>query len=53
MHKIAQSRNTVYISLLEDEVEIVLEKLGVSREELKEILHDFMNPTLILSIIVR
>ena len=42
MHRIAQSRDTIYISLLGDEVEIILEKLGVSREEVKEILHDFI-----------
>ena len=42
MLKIAQSRDTIYISLLDDEVEIVLEKLGVSGEEVKEIIHDFI-----------
>lgn len=33
INKITQSRDTIYISLSEDEVEIVLEKLGVSRDE--------------------
>ena len=42
MDKITQSRDTIYISLSEDEVEIVLEKLGLSREEMREILHDFI-----------
>lgn len=42
MDKITQSCDTIYISLSEDEVEIVLEKLGVSREEMREILHDFI-----------
>jgi len=32
MDKITHSHNTIYISLSEDEVEIVLEKLGVSRD---------------------
>jgi uncharacterized ferredoxin-like protein len=46
--KIAQSHDTIYISLLEDEVEIVLEKLGVSKIEIKKLLHDFIktNPEL-------
>jgi hypothetical protein len=42
MDKITQSRNTIYISLSEDEVEIVLEKLGVSRDQIRKILHDFI-----------
>ena len=42
MDKITQSRDTIYISLSEDEVEIVFEKLGVSRKEMREILHDFI-----------
>ena len=35
-------RDTIYISLSEDEVEIVLEKLGVSREDIRKILYDFI-----------
>ena len=42
MDKITQSRDTIYISLSEDEVEIVLEKLGVSRDELRKMLHEFI-----------
>ncbi len=42
MDKFTQSRDTIYISLSEDEIEIVLEKLGVSRDEMREILHDFI-----------
>jgi hypothetical protein len=42
------SSDTIYISLLEDEVEIVLEKLGVSRDEIGKLLHNFIksNPEL-------
>ena len=42
------SSDTIYISLLEDEVEIVLEKLGVSRDEIGKLLHNFVksNPEL-------
>src|SRR3712207_5606034 len=36
------SKDTIYISLSEDEVEIVLEKLGVSREDIRKILYDFI-----------
>jgi uncharacterized ferredoxin-like protein len=36
------SKDTLYISLSEDEVEIVLEKLGVSREDIRKILYDFI-----------
>ena len=42
MDKITQSRDTIYISLSEDEVEIVLEKLGVSRDYIREQLHEFI-----------
>jgi hypothetical protein len=42
MDKITQSHDTSYISLYEDEVEIVLEKLGVSRDDVKKLLHDFI-----------
>jgi hypothetical protein len=42
MDKFTQSRDTIYISLSEDEIEIVLEKLGASRDEMREILHDFI-----------
>ena len=34
------SRDTIYISLSEDEDEIVLEKLGVSREDIRKIMYD-------------
>jgi uncharacterized ferredoxin-like protein len=48
MDKITQSHDTIYISLLEDEVEIVLEKLGVSREDIGKLLNVFIksNPEL-------
>jgi hypothetical protein len=36
------SKDTIYISPSEDEVEIVLEKLGVSREDIRKILYDFI-----------
>ena len=36
------SKDTIYISLSEDEVEIALEKLGVSRENIRKILYDFI-----------
>ena len=42
MEKITQSRDIIYISLYEDEVEIVLEKLGVSKDEIRKLLHDFI-----------
>jgi hypothetical protein len=42
MDRIALSKDTVYISLSEDEVEIVLEKLGVSREDIRKLLHEFI-----------
>jgi hypothetical protein len=42
MEKITQSSDTIYISLYEDEVEIVLEKLGVSKDEIRKLLHDFI-----------
>lgn len=41
MDKITPSHDTVYISLSEDELEIVLEKLGVSKDEIRKLLHDF------------
>jgi hypothetical protein len=40
--RIVPSRNTIYISLSQDEVEIVLEKLEVSRDDIRKILHDFI-----------
>jgi uncharacterized ferredoxin-like protein len=40
--RIVQSKDTIYISLSEDEVEIVLERLGVSRDDIRKILHDFI-----------
>jgi hypothetical protein len=48
MSKIAPSNDTIYISQSEDEVEIVLEKLGVSRDAIRKLLHDFIksNPEL-------
>jgi hypothetical protein len=42
MDKITPSHHTVYISLSEDELEIVLEKLGVSKDEIRKLLHDFI-----------
>lgn len=42
MDKITPSHDTVYISLSEDELEIVLEKLGVSKDEIRKLLHDFI-----------
>jgi uncharacterized ferredoxin-like protein len=46
--RIVPSKDTIYISLLEDEVEIVLEKLGVSKDEISKLLHEFIksNPEL-------
>jgi hypothetical protein len=41
-NRIVPSKDTIYISLSEDEVEIVLEKLGVSRDDIRTILHDFI-----------
>lgn len=48
MDRIAPSKETIYISLSEDEVEIVLEKLGVSKNDIRKILHEFIksNPDL-------
>jgi hypothetical protein len=40
--RIVPSKDTIYISLSEDEVEIVLEELGVSRDDIRKTLHDFM-----------
>ena len=42
MDKITQSHDTIYISLSEDEVEVVLEKLGVSKDEIRKLLQDFI-----------
>jgi hypothetical protein len=42
MQKTTQSRDTIYISLSEDELEIVLEKLGVSKDEIRKLLNEFM-----------
>jgi hypothetical protein len=42
MHKISLSADTIYISLYEDEIELVLEKLGVSKHDIKQLLHDFI-----------
>jgi hypothetical protein len=42
MNKITPSHDTIYISLSEDELEIVLEKLGVSKDEIRKLLHDFI-----------
>jgi hypothetical protein len=46
--KITQSNDTIYISLSEDELEIVLEKLGVSKANIRKLLKDFIksNPDL-------
>jgi uncharacterized ferredoxin-like protein len=40
--RIVPSKDTIYISLLEDEVEIVLEKLGVSKDEIRKLLHEII-----------
>ena len=42
LDRITQSHDTIYVSLYEDEIEIVLEKLGVSRDDIKKLLHDFI-----------
>ena len=42
MDKITQSHDTIYISLFEDEVELVLKKLGVSKDEMRKLLQDFI-----------
>ena len=40
--RIISSKDTTYISLSEDQIEIVLEKLGVSRDYIREQLHEFI-----------
>lgn len=40
--RIVPSKDTIYISLSEDEVEIGLEELGVSRDDIRKTLHDFI-----------
>jgi hypothetical protein len=40
--KITQSNDTIYISLSEDELEIVLEKLEVSKANIRKLLKDFI-----------
>jgi hypothetical protein len=49
MDRMVPSKDTIYISLLEDEIEIVLEKLGVSRDDIRKLLNDFIksNPELV------
>ena len=43
MDKISSSDDTTYISLAEDELEVALEeKLGVSKDDIKKLLHDFI-----------
>lgn len=42
MDKIKRPRDTIYISLSEDEIEIVLEKLGVSRDDIRKLLREFI-----------
>ena len=42
MDKITPSHDTIYMSLSEDELEIILEKLGVSKDEIRKLLHDFI-----------
>jgi hypothetical protein len=48
MDKIPQSGETIYISLSEDEVEIILEELEVSKEDIRKLLNEFIksNPDL-------
>ena len=40
--KITQSHDIIFISLSEDEIEIVLEKLRVSRDEIRKLLNEFI-----------
>lgn len=49
MNRIAPSKDTIYISFSEDEVEIVLERLGVSKDDIRKILREFIksNPDLV------
>ena len=42
MDRIISSKDTTYISLSEDQIEMVLEKLGVSRDYIREQLHEFI-----------
>ena len=42
MDRIISSKDTTYISLSEDQIEIVLEKLGVSRDYIREQLYEFI-----------
>ena len=42
MDRIISPKDTTYISLSEDQIEIVLEKLGVSRDYIREQLHEFI-----------
>ena len=46
--RMVPSKDTIYISLSEDEVEIVIEKLRVSKDEIRKLLNEFMksNPEL-------
>jgi hypothetical protein len=46
--KIIQPNDTIHILLSEDELEIVVEKLGVSKNEIRDLLHVFIksNPEL-------
>jgi hypothetical protein len=48
MSKITSSNDTIYISLSEDELEIVPEKLGISKDAIRKLLHNFIksNPEL-------
>ena len=40
--RIVPPKDTVYISLSEDEIEIGLEKLGVTRDDIRKLLHEFI-----------
>jgi hypothetical protein len=40
--RIVPSKDTIYISLSEDEVEIVLEKLGISMDDIRKLLNEFI-----------
>jgi regulatory protein YycI of two-component signal transduction system YycFG len=43
MDRINSSDDTIYISLAEDELEVALEeKLGVSKDDIKKLLHHFI-----------
>jgi hypothetical protein len=40
--RIVPSKDAIYVSLSEDEVEIALEKLGLSKDDIRKLLHEFI-----------